>query len=396
MARPVGASPPPSAGDLSAATLGDVRTRAVSLMATLVLVGCTAGTPIASPTPPRTHSPTPSASATPRPTPPAPVARQAVFAADAALWLYDVKTNIVTQLATGSALRQPRWVSKTKVSFLQDAGTQTAIQMIDLTTRQVTDVATVRDGINVYAWSPDRETIAYLSTDPSAYPHLVYLSAAGDSVRQPVATLARALGRGSDISDQSVIRFSPDGAAVLVVYTPADGDPAHPVNREQGQFQVRGLDGSLQFWSDQTGEPTMGVWSGDGRRVYFRTKQGVRLWKVGASRSVSVRGIPAWFDPWASPDGRFVAFDTGARSTAVVVRSFDLRTGARKDVSPAGFFHPVVADAHTVWAQRVTPCDPGCIEPVQPGPEVFAFDTVTKASRKLTLTSLLDLDVRYE
>src|SRR5437899_3002822 len=135
--------------------------------------------------------------------------------------------------------RMSRWLDANHFSFIRgdSSGTAAVLRTVDLKTSMTTDVFSSPTGINVYGWSPDGQTVAYITTDSSGYPHLSYRSVP-DGATQPVATLARALGRGVGSSDESLIQFSKDGSFVLVVYTPADGTGA-AIPPEQSQFQVR-------------------------------------------------------------------------------------------------------------------------------------------------------------
>lgn len=356
------------------------------------LTACSAKTPVIADKPQPTGtvvSPSPSPSASKRSVP---VARSAVYVADDAITLYDVKADTITQLARGEGLSLAKFVSATQVSFLQDTGGATTLRVLDTKTREVRDLLSVPTGIQTYGWSPDRQVIAYVTTDAQAYPHVHFRSLVADAATQTVATLARALGRDSTALDEARIEFSPDGEYVLIVYTPADGDG---VPAEQSQLQVRSIDGGLAYAADHASDPTMGLWSADGSRVFYRTRRGARAWSPASGRSLQLKGGVAWFDPWVSRDGRSIAFDTGATSLEVVVRTLDLRTGEKKTVSKAGYFHPVVANARTVWAQRVQPCDPDCLNPVVPGPEVIAIDLKTGDQRKLAIATLVDVDVLY-
>ncbi|MFN2613770.1 MAG: hypothetical protein ABR552_02995 [Actinomycetota bacterium] len=366
--------------------------RAACLAALVLAVACSAKTPAITSTP--SERPSPSLSAT-KAAQRVPVARQAVYALDGSIYTYDVAANLTTKVAVGDGVRLPHWVSNTQISFVQgEPGSANALRLLDVASRKVSDVFTVETGINVYGWSPDRQTVAYITTDRLGYPHLRYREVE-TGVNQSVATLARALGREGSISDQALVQFSADGADVLVVYTPADGEDPSKVPDDQSQFQIRALDGTLDFSVGHKRAPTMGVWSADGKTIYYLTSSGLRSWKEGKQTSTGVKGSVKWFDPWPSPDGRSIAFDTGAAGAGVKVRALDLTTGAKADVTKGGFFHPVWAAPQTIWVQKVTPCSPDCLTPVVAAPEVDAVDLKTRKVTKLALTSLQDIDVRY-
>lgn len=361
----------------------------------LVATACPSKAPTGAPT----VGPSPSASVSPTPTttkkPGAPVARYAITVIERRLSLYDVAKDRVTEVAQGEGVRVPRFVSANEVSFLQSGGGAATLRVINLKTKVVRDLFTEASGIETYAWSPDRGTIAYITTDAHAYPRLVFrhLSPEGDT-SQPVATLARAPGRGRVASDQSMISFSPDGEDVLVVHTPADGDPQSDFSPEQSQLQVRSASGDLAFAADMAKDPTMATWSADGARMYLRTVDGARVWLSETGRSDSLRGGARWFNPTVSPDGKLLAYDTGSDRSGVRVRVLDLKSRSTKVVAGAGRFKPVFASGRALWVQRVKACSvcPGLTEPVN---EVFAIDLRTGKSKLLAIKSLIDVDVLY-
>jgi len=365
------------------------RAALLALTASVLLAACSSRTPNPSASRSGTPSVTASATATSKNRQAHVVsARQALYVYQNAIWLYDVKTNKTRQVTQGGTVSMPRWLDATHFSFVQGGNT---LKIADLKAATTSDVFTAPGGIQVYGWSPDAQTVAYIETDPSAYPHLRYRSLS-DGATQSVATLARAPGRGVTPSDQRKIQFSKDGGKVLVVYTPADGDPSSPVPADQSQFQVRGIDGSLSFSDDMDRDPTMGLFSRDGKTVYFMDKAGVRSWTVATGATRIVRHMQ-WFDPWQSPDGSFVAFDTGSFSTKSRVRLFDLRALTVKTISKPGRVLPIVAGPQTIWAEQLLPCADSCDGPTF-GP-VFAIDTKTLAEKQLTVQSLQDVDVLY-
>jgi Tol biopolymer transport system component len=366
-----------------------------ALAAASTLAACSARTPVDTETPRPTgslDSPSPTATSS---AVRAPVARSAVFAAADGLWLYDVKTNAVTQLARGTGIRSPKWASSAEVAFLQDQGEQTTLRLFDARTKQVTDLFSIATGIRAYGLSPDKTLAAYITTDSQSYPHLAYRFLAGGGGTQTVATLARAPGRGVDPADQTSIEFSPDGQSILVVYTFADGDGNRAVAADASQFQIRGVDGSLVFAATHRRDPTMGFWSPDGKKVYYRTDTGARVWTAKTGTSEPLKGGVKWFDPSISRDGKLIAYDSGAYDAKVHVEMLTLKTAQRVSLTKGGFYTPVFANARTVWVQRAQPCKPDCAQAVSAAPEVDAVDVVTGVMTKIALPTLQDLDVLY-
>jgi Tol biopolymer transport system component len=360
----------------------------VVLCALVALSACRSRAP-ANPSGSATQSPLASTSASPTKKPAHVVsARSAVYAYQNAIWLYDVRTNTTRQVTQGGTVSMPKWIDAVHFSFVQGGNT---LKIADLKAATTTDVFTAPGGIQAYGWSPDRQTVAYIETDQSAYPHLRFHSIP-DGTTQSVATLARALGRGRTPADDIRVEFSKDGAYVLVVYTPADGE-TDTTPPEQSQFQIRGSDGSLAFSDVMSREPTMGLFSRDGKSVYFMDSGGVRAWTASSGSTKTLRKMQ-WFNPSSSPDGRFVAFDGGTYSTSVRIKVLDLRTLTVATVSKAGRGYPVFAGPNTVWAQSISPCS-GCDGPTKPDPRVFSIDTSSHAERALAIQSLIDVDVLY-
>ncbi|MGZ4205265.1 MAG: hypothetical protein ACXVES_08415 [Actinomycetota bacterium] len=374
-----------------------MRRIALGLLIPLLLASCSAHTPAtkASPSSSASLSPSPSAGPTKKPVHIA-SARWAVYTDRGSIWLYDVRANSVRKVTTGGVVRLPEFLDAGHISFIQGAadGSENTLRTLDLKSGSATDVFSEPTGIGAYDWSPDHQTIAYVTTDSDSYPHIRFRSVA-DGSSQPITTLARALGRGANASDEARVEFSKDGSQVLIVYTPADGSPDQPVPAEQSQFQVRARDGSLSFAGDMSKEPTMGAFSPDGKTVEFRDDTGVRTWTVSTGATRTLRKV-TWFDPSPALDGRYVAFDTGWESPSVRVRIFDLRGVTVQTLSVAGRAFPVFAGPRTVWAQQVTKCSGACLTPGQPVARVYAIDVQNKSERLLAITSIQDVDVLYQ
>ena len=365
----------------------------IALMLALFFVACSAHTPTPSSSGTPSISVTPPVSASKKPTHVV-GARFALYVFQNSIWLYDARTNKTRQVTRGGTVRMPRWLDANHFSFIQgdNSGAAATLRTVDVKTGTTTDVFTSPTGINVYGWSPDGQTVAYITTDSAGYPHLSYRSI--DGATQSVATLARALGRGANASDETLIQFSKDGAFVLVVYTPADGTGS-AIPPEQSQFQVRASDGSLAFSDETSREPTMGLFARDGRTVYFRDSGGVRAWTTTTALTRTVRKV-TWFDPSIAADGSQIAFDTGMESTKVRVRVLNLRALTLQTISGPGRAYPVFAGPRTVWAQEIVACPGTCLGPTQASTRVFSIDTRTLAERPLPIQSLQDVDVLYQ
>ena len=357
------------------------------------LIACSATTPEI------VNSPAPSGSEAPSITPtpskaPALIARKAVYQLDGVLWLYDVSSDAVSALTEPARVRLPRWMDAKRVSFVRDAsdGRASALLVLDLETRRLEQLFQVPTGIATYGWSPDLETVGYVTVDNFDFPQIHYRSIGSGSVRT-VATLARQFGREFVDDDQLRVEFSPDGELILIVYTIAGGEGSVP--REESRVQIRAKDGSLVFAADDADNPTMGLWAPDGSAVYYRIDRGARAWLTAGGALRGVPNSPVWYDPSISPNGRLVAFDTGASDPQVRVRLLNLRDGKLSNLSKRGRARPVFATDRTVWAQRVRACRGECFVPGELVNQVFAIDVRSGEERQLAIRSLAHADVLY-
>lgn len=366
-----------------------------SIAIALVLTACPAKTPVVTPDPEPSRSSSAAPSPEPSPSTKAPKALRAAYIGDDGLYLYDVSADTVLQLLSGTGIRQPRFLNRDTIAFVRDEGAGSSVMSFNTRTRALTTLHTSNAPINAWAPRADNQEIAYVVTDSNGYPQVRYRALVGNLSTLVVTTLARAPGRERDIGDQTSVQWSPDGRRTLISYTPADGE-GEPVPNTAAQVQVRRSDGALEFAPPQSRGATQAVMSADGRKVYFRSSQGRRVWDAATKATSAVPGNPpVWFDPVASLDGRTIAYDTGATTAKVKVEVLDVRTGTRTQVGPSGRMHPVYADNRTIWIRSVVPCQPDCFYPVSPGPEVFAVDLRTGKERKLKLTSLQDVTLFY-
>jgi WD40 repeat protein len=314
-----------------------------------------------------------------------------------ALFYYDVARDFLQEVARGGNIAQPKLLDQTHVSFIQGAssGSSASLMVIDVPSRQVRTIFTIPSGIRAYGWSPDGQVVAYVTTDARDFPLLRYRRVEGDQTTRSVATLARAMGRDFEPSDQVLVDWSRDGQRVLVCFTPADGEPDREVPADQSQLQVRSATGSLLFAADHADEPTMAAWASRDRRLYYRTDGGARVWDSSTGAVSGVAGGTRWFDPWVSPDGALLAYDTGQGSARARVRVLDLRTGITRTVGPAGRYHPVFASANVLWTQALRRCTGACIFPVTPTRDVYATSLRTSKERAITIGKLSGVDVFY-
>lgn len=367
-------------------------------MVALTLSACSAPTPSGTPTP-SGSSPDPSATATrTEPAKPAlPRARRAVVSDGETIYLYDVKTDRLSEIVQGGSLSQPRFVSADRVAFVSESvpGGSAALRTFDLKTRRIETVFEVSSGIRAYDWSPTGTTIAFITHDELDFPQLRYRSLATGSTRS-VATLARAQGRGISPDDQVKLEWTRNGRMLLVAYTFADGGiDAGEVPPDQSQLQVRDAAGDLVFAAEHADDPTQATWSWNQKGVYYRTADGAFVWDAEAEEVSAVPGGTAWFNPSPSPDRDFLAYDTGSFRAASKTFVLDLRTGATRQIGEKGRSNPVFASATVVWVQKVERCTDGCQYPAAPVNEVLAVNLRTGVEKPIDVGKLVGVDVLY-
>lgn len=356
--------------------------RAGAIAAVLILSGCTASTPIVDPTPTDVSpSPTETAKAkTPR-------AVRAAVIVDDQLFAYEVKTDTVTELATGSGLEQPLWLNKRDIAVAQRFGTVSSIEVVDSTTRSSRELLRVNGDLFSFDVSDDQGMVATMTlADGFATVDLNYLI--GERAVQRVTAMP-VEGRGLSFDDQFLVALSPDEQRLLIVNTASpDG------TGDTAALQVRRLDGSLEYSVDSDRAPTAAAWLPSGGLV-FKSLDGVRRWKPGSTSSVGVASLSVWYSPSASPNAKAVAYDTGRLTRRVQVRRVILATGEVTDVGPTGRANPIFAATNQIWTQIVQRCEPDCQDPFVLGPVVYAINPSTGKERVLQLPSLERIAVWY-
>lgn len=180
-------------------------------------------------------------------------------------------------------------------------------------------VATVLGYVLDFAWSPDGSSVAYLAYTSapglgSGAANQLWLKT-GDAQPRALTPLIPLFGRGGSISDETIVRFSPDGKYLVMVDTYVDG-PA-PASPDQAHFQVRAMPSGTLVWvpptaltsGDKIGASfvTMTAWSRTGDRLYYRDAGGVHSWDPPSTVAAVATGL-AWFSPTVSPDGKLVAY----------------------------------------------------------------------------------------
>jgi hypothetical protein len=219
-----------------------------------------------------------------------------------------------------------RFISATEVGYATSSssndpinGTST-IGRIDLAdVHHPVAVATVQGAILDFAWSPDGGSLAYLlyTSAPglgSGAANQLWLKT-GDAPARPLTPLIPLFGRGGSISDETIVRFSPDGKYLVMVDTYVDGPT--PASPDQAHFQVRAMPAGNLVWvpptaltaGDKIGASfaTMAAWSRTTDRLYYRDPGGVHTWDPPSTVAMIAAGL-AWFSPMVSPDDKLIAY----------------------------------------------------------------------------------------
>lgn len=307
----------------------------LALAVLLVLTGCgSAGTAVnTSPTPSEfassAPSPSPNPSTSPSPSdtrsaPPSPVAvptwaamhatcSATASAREAVLVMKGSTTKILADVSDPAHPRmictltgggQPQLVTASEISWAASQhapGTAgpSLIATLDVFSGTTAVVAQWQGGgylDGLLAWSPDRQLLAYLTSDSSAV-NLHLLSGGGDRV---VVTLGAVPGRGVNPSeDDAYLEFSPDGAYFTLVQT---------FTGSGAQLQVRrSTDGTIAYSQPAA---TMATWGSTGSKLYFRHLQAstIYVWDAATGLAQAFGQPLAWIKPRADAGDDYLAF----------------------------------------------------------------------------------------
>ena len=268
----------------------------------------------------------------------------------------------------------PRFLSRSDVSYV-GLGSPGGILRLNLATGISTAVVSWNSGgflAGAYGWSPDRESVAYLSwgtpTQTGSDPlELRLMSRGADRL---LATLPAVPGRGGSPEDSALVAFSPDGQYFALVETWTG-----PGWGEQAPFQVRRADGTLVAAYPSSpggvttsivlsGKRTMAVWAGTGSSLYFRDANpdpsvrrsaGVERWDPQSNTTMVMPGVQ-WYSPAASPDGRWIAYTVPDSQGMPQVALLDLTTGRSSPPSNLGRTSPAFIAPGLVWYAGVRRC----------------------------------------
>ena len=213
----------------------------------------------------------------------------------------------------------------TRIAYVIKSGTNFELQVADADGMNAATALRSREPIISPAWSPDGQSLAYVSFEQKK--PIVYVHVLATGQRRVVANF-----RGSN----SAPSWSPDGRQLAVVLT-KDG---------QSQLYVLNADGSgVQRLAQSSGIDTEPFWGSDGH-IYFTSDRGgsPQIYRIpasgGGAQRVSFEGTYN-VSPRLSGDGQLLAYITrnaGRFQVAVLdlsSRQTTILTDSARDESPS-------------------------------------------------------------
>jgi WD40 repeat protein len=278
-----------------------------------------------------------------------------------------------------------------KISYITTAANgDGALYLVDLSNLTTSLVRTWTNGgfgFWIYAWSPDGNSLTYLSSVITSSGDQVVAwhvrSGGRDVILSQLGTIP---GRGVDPNyDDGMVGYSGDGNYVAVEQTFSTNLSTH--------LQVVRLSDRQVVYSRP--DATMATWSGGSPNLYFRRSSGVWTWDPTSGARLIVRGLK-WIRPWASADGRRIAYMTVMtngvnhvawylRLTVHPARQVQL---SRTPRSGAAFLSPTL-----VWYAGEATCSATVICGLgvpPPTGRTYVFDLVTGAENASIDTTFFD------
>jgi len=246
-----------------------------------------------------------------------------------------------------------QFASSTQVAYLGGKaddyyGLPTSLIRAPLAGSPTTSVLSGSRGVIVFAWSPDGNSLAYLTPTDFTAVELHQVNANDDRL---LATLPRIAVGGCEVAPcpgpfqnpgdtwDFRLAYSPDGKYISMVQ-----------NGITSYLRIFTTDGKQVAATDSSGT-TMSVWSGNS--LYFRDSVGVEVWRNGAVSTV-LRGV-SWIRPKASSDGRFIVYEARQLGAANVF-VLDTATGQVRALGAGS--EPAFLTSGYVWFETEPPCVP--------------------------------------
>ena len=248
------------------------------------------------------------------------------------------------------------FLSDTVIGYLQQSGNgpsdaSSSIKTLDLTSRQVTTVATSQAAfVGSVGWSHDQSMMAF-TTDTGSAHHFWFKRGAGAPTE--LTTPIQLFGRGGIEGDEGRVAFSPDDQYVLVLDT--------SVYRLQ---VFRTSDGSVAYSapSGQGGLRTMATWAHKSSQMYFRNDSGIYRWDPTSGISSFAPGVK-WEYPLFTSDDRQLVYTVwdATGMTHIVIR--DMTNGTTSSsplwrLSKELLSNAVLLEGVTQACDNQGPCGP--------------------------------------
>lgn len=281
-----------------------------------------------------------------------------VFADRNDLWLWeatDGRTRRLTWNALEPAESQPRFSSPGRVTYIADGSLYT----LALATGRRRLVVPTR-AVLAFAWSPGRDTLAYVVQAGGVGPHALYFFRPGEKrtslVRRflgPAPPAGESDGGVLPVDRELSLEWSAAGTRILLVDT--DLGPTEPT------VYVFGADGRER---ERLRAATHAGWIGEDR-FYSRTLRG-GVWSISDLRRRTRSRLKialGRMHPALSPDRRLLAFDSGRpwrpgtrrRGCACTLSLFDLVTGRERRLG-TGFVAPLWLARRSLAATEARAC----------------------------------------
>jgi hypothetical protein len=170
------------------------------------------------------------------------------------------------------------------------------LHTLDLTSGRVTDAASTAGVVLAAGWSPDQSTVSYFVD--AGTEHRFFLKRGTDAASS-LATISHQTGRGVSNADELLVSFAASGTYVafvdtfvarLQIFRTSDGGSAY--------IAPSGGAGGLR---------TMGAWTHQADRFYFRNNSGAYSWDPTNGITSFSSGVQ-WFKPAISPGDQTIAY----------------------------------------------------------------------------------------
>jgi hypothetical protein len=306
------------------------------------------------------------------------------------IFLYDSASSTPQKLVAlgAGAAPEAHFVSAQKIAYVDGCNPSSRIMNFDLSTRTSTADLSASGCVAAFAYSHDSSMLAYLLHDSANKPSL-HVRRGGHETSLSLNAIA---GRGIGRDDEVRLEYSADDKYLLMVDTFVGNQGQAP---QTGQFLVlRAADNTVAFLppSGTSANATMATWARNSNRVFYRDAVGVRTWDTEV-RSVSTLAAGLrWYDPAASPDGRWLAYTEIDTNFVPRVKLYDRHGDLRAATVSAPRSHPIFITADTIWYLEEQACTGECMGgPSQPSGKVFAYSLTSKSETSLPFSDVHSL-----